>query len=162
MFAVEPIRLGADGSTLQSQLATDIEVTRERLRGLDTSHHNSHNSLGALSSLSEAYAAFWHDDSEFSKVGKEFFLFEDRAVSWVNGGPSSSIPPNKTAIDITCHSIRRHNESGPPLVQLCTPGGAGPLESIPPASSASKGLAGHVLQHHPQYGVIYCSHGRTD
>jgi hypothetical protein len=73
---------GADGSSLQSHLATDIAVTRERLRGLDTSQHNS---LDALSSLSEACAAVWHDASEFDTTGKKFFLFEDHAVSWVNG-----------------------------------------------------------------------------
>lgn len=72
----------ADGNKLQSQLATDIEVTRQQLRELDNSQHSS---LGALSSLSEAYAAVWHDASDFSKTGKNFFLFEDHAVSWVNG-----------------------------------------------------------------------------
>ena len=72
----------ADSSNLQSQLATDIEVTREQLRELDNSQHNS---LGALSSLSEAYAAVWHDASDFSKTGKKKFLFEDHAVFWVNG-----------------------------------------------------------------------------
>ena len=72
----------ADENTLQSHLATDIELTSERLRGLATSQHNS---LGALSSLSEACAAVWHDASEFDKTGKKFFLFEDCAESWLNG-----------------------------------------------------------------------------
>lgn len=72
----------ADGDTLQSQLAIDIEVTRERLHGLDIPQQNS---LTALSSLSEAYAAVWHDASEFGQTGKSYFLFEGNAVSWVNG-----------------------------------------------------------------------------
>nr|POF26369.1 putative transcriptional regulatory protein c11d3.07c [Quercus suber] len=41
-------------ASLQSQMATDIEITRERLRG---THAMQTSSLGALSSLSEAYAA---------------------------------------------------------------------------------------------------------
>ncbi|KIX03811.1 uncharacterized protein Z518_07364 [Rhinocladiella mackenziei CBS 650.93] len=86
-------------SSLQSNLATDIEVTRERLRGLDTSPHDS---LGALSSLAEACAAVWHDAWELDKTCHKFFLFEDRAISWVNafvaglkrGRPLfSSVPP---------------------------------------------------------------------
>lgn len=69
-------------SSLQSNLATDIEVTQERLRGLDTSPHNS---LGALSSLAEACAGVWHDAWELDKTSNKFFLFEDRADSWANG-----------------------------------------------------------------------------
>lgn len=71
---------GSNG--LQSHLATDIEVTREQLRGVDASQHNS---LGALSSLSEACAAVWHDAAELGKTGKKFFLFEDRAAAWTDG-----------------------------------------------------------------------------
>lgn len=70
-----------DDSNLQSHLASDIDVTRERLSGLDNSQHNS---LGALSSLSEACAAVWHDASEFDKMGGNYFLFEDQVVSWVD------------------------------------------------------------------------------
>lgn len=76
-------RAEANGSSLQSHLATDIEVTRERLQGFDTSQYNS---LSALSSLSEACAAVWHDGSEFDKTDKQFFLFEDHTDSWVDGG----------------------------------------------------------------------------
>ena len=72
---------GAHDSGLQSHLATDIEVTRDRLRSLSTSQHIS---LGALSSLSEACAAVWHDASELDKTSKSFFLFEDRAAPWVD------------------------------------------------------------------------------
>jgi hypothetical protein len=71
---------GANGGSLQSHLAIDIAVTRERLGELGDSEHNP---LGALSSLSEACAAVWHDGSEV-ETGNEFFLFEDHAVSWVN------------------------------------------------------------------------------
>lgn len=63
-------------------MATDIEVTRERLHESDTSHRSS---LGALSSLSEAYAAVWQDDSVFEKPDHQFFLFEDRSSEWVDG-----------------------------------------------------------------------------
>jgi hypothetical protein len=76
-----PSTPGADGSSLQSHLAIDIAVTRERLDGLGNSQHDP---LGALSSLSEACAAVWHDGSEFEEAGNEFFLFEDHATSWVN------------------------------------------------------------------------------
>ena len=72
---------GANGSSLQSHLAIEIAVTRERLGGLGNSQHNP---LGALSSLSEACAAVWHDGSEFEETSDDFFLFEDHAVSWVN------------------------------------------------------------------------------
>ncbi|KAL9089771.1 MAG: hypothetical protein Q9165_005565 [Trypethelium subeluteriae] len=72
----------AGSSTLQSHLATEIEETRGQLRETDTSQMNS---LGALSSLSEACAAVWHDASDFEKTGHNFFLFEDRAVGWVDG-----------------------------------------------------------------------------
>ncbi|KAF2725820.1 hypothetical protein K431DRAFT_327429 [Polychaeton citri CBS 116435] len=68
-------------NAVQSHLATDIEVTLERLRGLDSSQHNS---LGALSSLSEACAAIWHDDAEFDKTSKKYFLFEDQAAIWLD------------------------------------------------------------------------------
>ena len=73
---------GAESNTLQSHLATDIEVARERLNGLDIAEHNP---LGALSSLSEACAAVWQDAAMFDKTAKTFFLFEDRAEQWVNG-----------------------------------------------------------------------------
>ena len=72
---------GANDGSLESHLAIDIAVTRERMSGLCNSQHNP---LGALSSLSEACAAVWHDASEFEESGNEFFLFEDHAVSWVN------------------------------------------------------------------------------
>jgi hypothetical protein len=69
-------------SGLQCNLTTDIEVTRERLGGLDTSLHNS---LGALSSLAEVCAGVWHDAGELNKTSNKFFLFEDREGSWVDG-----------------------------------------------------------------------------
>lgn len=71
---------GDSGNSLQSRLAVDIDVTRERLNGLDAQH----NSLSALSSLSAAYSAVWHD-AEFSTTGSNYFLFEDRATIWVDG-----------------------------------------------------------------------------
>ncbi|KAI9704639.1 MAG: hypothetical protein M1820_005387 [Bogoriella megaspora] len=70
----------ADNS-MQSHLVDDIEETRDQLRRHSTSQHNS---LGALSSLSEACAAIWHDASEFDKTGTKFFLFKDHAVSWAD------------------------------------------------------------------------------
>ncbi|KIW99154.1 uncharacterized protein Z519_00817 [Cladophialophora bantiana CBS 173.52] len=68
-------------SSLQSNLAMDIEVTRNRLQGLDASPQTS---LRALSSLSEACAAIWHDDWELDKACNKFHLFEDRAISWAD------------------------------------------------------------------------------
>nr|POF12724.1 putative transcriptional regulatory protein c11d3.07c [Quercus suber] len=66
---------------LQSQMATDIETTRERLSG---SQAMQTSSLSALSSLSEAYAAVWHDGTDFSKAGNHYFTFEDRSHIWVD------------------------------------------------------------------------------
>jgi len=66
---------------VQSHLATDIESTRGLLRGPGELHDNS---LGALSSLSQACAAVWHSTSDFDRPGKGYFLFEDRAAAWVD------------------------------------------------------------------------------
>jgi hypothetical protein len=65
---------------VQSHLATDIESTRGLLSGPGELHDNS---LGALSSLSQACAAVWHSTSDFDR-GKGYFLFEDRTSSWVD------------------------------------------------------------------------------
>lgn len=68
---------------VQSHLATDIEATRGLLSGPGELHDNS---LGALSSLSQACAAVWHSTSDFDGPGKGYFLFHDQAVSWVDSG----------------------------------------------------------------------------
>ncbi|KAH0841629.1 hypothetical protein FOPE_06700 [Fonsecaea pedrosoi] len=68
-------------NNLQSSLATDIDATQERLHGLGASRQNS---LGALSSLAQTSAAVWQDSLELGKAARTFFLFKDRAVSWVN------------------------------------------------------------------------------
>jgi len=65
---------------VQSHLATEIDATRGLLGGSGELHENS---LGALSSLSQACAAVWHSTSNFDRPGKGYFLFQDRAVSWV-------------------------------------------------------------------------------
>lgn len=67
-----------EGDLVPSLLANDIETTRERLRGLE----DQHESLGALSGLSEAYGAIWHSDAEIEKDSGEFFLLEEYASSW--------------------------------------------------------------------------------
>lgn len=66
---------------VQSHLTNDIEATRGLLHGLGTSHETS---LGALTSLSDACAAVWHNSMEFDNTNKGFFLFEDQAKSWVD------------------------------------------------------------------------------
>lgn len=44
---------------------------------------SQHDSLGALSGLSEAYTSIWHDGSEIERNSGEFFAFEQElAVSW--------------------------------------------------------------------------------
>jgi hypothetical protein len=73
----------AEGGGLQSQLAIDIEATRQRLDGVDLPQQKT--SLGALTSLSEAYAAVWHDASTLSRTGGNYFLFEGKAVAWTDG-----------------------------------------------------------------------------
>jgi hypothetical protein len=65
---------------VQSHLATEIDTTRGLLGGPGELHDNS---LGALSSLSQACSAVWHSTSDFDRPGKGYFLFQDRAVSWV-------------------------------------------------------------------------------
>lgn len=67
---------------MQSHLADDIDVARGLLTDTDALRDTS---LGALSSLSEACAKVWHNSIEFDQSGKGFFLFEDRAESWVEG-----------------------------------------------------------------------------
>lgn len=69
-----------ENTNLQSHLTNDIEVTRGLLCGLDASHDTS---LGALTSLSEACAAVWHNAIEFDSTSKGFFLFEAEAEAWV-------------------------------------------------------------------------------
>ena len=123
---------GTNGSSLESHLAIDIAVTRERLGGLGNSQHNP---LGALSSLSEACAAVWQDEAEFVETGNEFFLFEDHAVSWVKCKPLDD-HFNKTTADTTCNSIRRCTRSGSSRVKLRASGSAGSLASMSPTSSA--------------------------
>lgn len=66
---------------MQSHLTNDIEATRGLLHGVGASHETS---LGALTSLSEACAAVWHNSLEFDDTSKGFFLFEDQAESWVD------------------------------------------------------------------------------
>jgi len=66
---------------VQSHLATDIEATRGLLSGPGELHDDS---LGALSSLSQACAAVWHSTSDFDRPGKGYFLFQDRTASWVD------------------------------------------------------------------------------
>jgi hypothetical protein len=75
-------------SEIQPHLATDIEVTRFWIEGQGSDQQGS---LGALSSLSEACAAVWHDASEMDSGQKTFFLFEDRAEEFV-GGMSFPLP----------------------------------------------------------------------
>ena len=67
---------------MQSYLATDIAITRDRLNGTDNSKQGP---LGALSSLSETCAAVWKDASEFEPTGNGFFLFEEQTAAWVDG-----------------------------------------------------------------------------
>jgi hypothetical protein len=65
---------------VQSHLTNDIETTRGLLHGLGASHETS---LGALTSLSEACAAVWHNAIEFdSTTSRGYFLFEDQAAVW--------------------------------------------------------------------------------
>jgi hypothetical protein len=71
----------AENTGVQSHLTGDIEATRGLLCGLGSSHESS---LGALTSLSEACAAVWHNAMEFNNNSKGFFLFEDQAESWVD------------------------------------------------------------------------------
>ena len=66
---------------VQSHLATEIDATRGLLSGPGELQDNS---LGALSSLSQACAAVWHSTSDFDRPGKGYFLFRDRAASWVD------------------------------------------------------------------------------
>ena len=66
---------------VQSHLASEIESTRGLLSGPGELRDNS---LGALSSLSQACAAVWHSTSDFDRPGKGYFLFKDRTASWVN------------------------------------------------------------------------------
>jgi len=67
---------------VQSHFTSEIEVTRGLLHGFGNSHETS---LGALTSLSEACAAVWHNAMEFdSTARKGYFLFEDRAASWAD------------------------------------------------------------------------------
>ncbi|OQV07516.1 Fungal specific transcription factor domain-containing protein isoform 1 [Cladophialophora immunda] len=40
--------------------------------------------MGALSSLAETSAAVWHDALKLDKISNSFYLFEDRATSWVD------------------------------------------------------------------------------
>jgi hypothetical protein len=70
-----------ESSAVQSHLTNDIETTRGLLQGLGASHTNT--SLGALTSLSEACAAVWHNAMEFDITSRGYFLFEDRATLWV-------------------------------------------------------------------------------
>ena len=103
-------------SSLQSHLATDIAATRDRLDTLDVGEHSS---LGALSSLSEACAAVWHD-LEFDMTGKGYFLFEDRATSWVEGKRDNSYHDKKAPAEIVCNSIHDHTESRSTLNEATT------------------------------------------
>jgi hypothetical protein len=73
--------LTTENTGVQSHLTGDIEVTCGLLHGLGSSHESS---LGALTSLSEACAAVWHNAMEFDNNSKGFFLFEDQAESWVD------------------------------------------------------------------------------
>jgi hypothetical protein len=73
---------------LQSQLATDIEDTRQRLDGLNS--HQQITSLGALASLSEACVAVWQDASALNRTGSGYFLFQDKAIAWTDSEESSS------------------------------------------------------------------------
>ena len=69
-----------ESTTVPSHLTNDIETTRGLLYGLGASHNNT--SLGALTSLSEACAAVWHNAMEFDSTSRGYFLFEDRAALW--------------------------------------------------------------------------------
>lgn len=70
-----------ESTVVQSHLTNDIETTRGLLHCLGASHNNT--SLGALTSLSEACAAVWHNAMEFDSTSRGYFLFEDRAALWV-------------------------------------------------------------------------------
>ena len=92
--------------SVQSNLATDIDVTRERLRALDETPIKS---LGALSSLAEACAAVWHDAYELDMMRDKVFLFDNQAVSWADG--NFVMCPFKAITDTAWDSIRRCIES---------------------------------------------------
>ena len=75
-----------ESTAVQSHLTNDIEATRGLLHGLGASH----TSLGALTSLSEACAAVWHNAMEFdSTTSRRYFLFEDQAASWADSERSA-------------------------------------------------------------------------
>ena len=82
-----------ESTAVQSHLTNDIETTRGLLHGLGASHETS---LGALTSLSEACAAVWHNAMEFdSTTSRGYFLFEDRAALWAE---SESRTPTCTSL----------------------------------------------------------------
>jgi hypothetical protein len=75
-----------ESTVVQSHLTSDIEATRGLLHGLGASD----TSLGALTSLSEACAAVWHNAMEFdSTTSRRYFLFEDQAASWADSERSA-------------------------------------------------------------------------
>ncbi|OQO11643.1 hypothetical protein B0A48_03370 [Cryoendolithus antarcticus] len=65
-------------SPIQSQLAAEIETTQNLLDPADS------HPFGALSSLSEACAAVWHDATDFDRASQGYFLFEERTSAWVD------------------------------------------------------------------------------
>nr|OQO15540.1 hypothetical protein B0A51_15262 [Rachicladosporium sp. CCFEE 5018] len=76
----EVVGLGAN--PVQSQLAADIEATQSLLHGLSSDTGDS-RPFGALSSLSDACAAVWHDATDFDRTSQGYFLFKERTLGWV-------------------------------------------------------------------------------
>jgi hypothetical protein len=98
-----PDELRAEDATstsinLQSQLAVDIDSTRDRLSDL---RHEDQGPIRALSLLSGAYDKFWPDWPEVMKVAdgtrrsvRGFTLFEDAQMwAFVDGRNSSFAVP---------------------------------------------------------------------
>lgn len=87
---------------MRSQLETDIEMTRQELQALPASG----SFIGALSSLSGEYDAFWQHANEAEMAGssvsntnrsaKGYFLFEEHAKEWLDSKPH--------AVWLACHT----------------------------------------------------------
>ncbi|EMC92685.1 hypothetical protein BAUCODRAFT_151097 [Baudoinia panamericana UAMH 10762] len=75
------VNKSTDHQSLQSHLTLDIDGTTDRLHHL-AGDSSDQNSLTALTSLSDACAAVWHDAAGPDVSVKKFFPFEDRAVAW--------------------------------------------------------------------------------
>lgn len=98
-----------ESTAVQSHLTNDIEATRGLLHGLGASHDTS---LGALTSLSEACAAVWHNAIEFDNTSRGYFLFEDRAEAWVESEITLHVREIWPRRLICKHSIYQHSWTG--------------------------------------------------